>query len=76
VEDVEWFVQRVSQAAPKCVIAYCPFGTGDNIALRRQRAWVNHLTEQELVSLMERNGLLFREKGERFMSSQVYVFER
>jgi hypothetical protein len=76
VEDVEWFIDRVAAAAPKCVIAYCIVNPGDNLARRRQNAWVNDLTEEGLIALMGRHGLQFKEKGERFMSSQIYVFEQ
>lgn len=76
VEDVEWFTAKVAAAAPKCIIAYCIVRTGDDLAKRRQNAWVNDLTEVELIALMGRHGLTLRELGERFMSSQIYVFER
>lgn len=76
VEDVEWFTSCVANAAPRCVIAYCIVRPGDSLARRRQNAWVNDLSEQELIALMNRHGLLLKEKGERFMSSQIYVFER
>ncbi len=76
VEDVEWFTARVAAAAPKCIIAYCILKAGDDKAKRRQNAWVNDLTEEGLIELMGRHGLSLRTKGERLMSSQVYVFER
>ncbi len=76
VEDVEWFIAQVAASAPKCVIAYCIVNPGDNLGRRRQNAWVNDLTEEDLIALMSRHNLAFREKGECFMSSQIYAFEQ
>lgn len=76
IDDYEWFVGRVTAASTKCVIAYCVATPESTLSKRRQNAWVNHLTEGELVGLFQRHGMKLAERGERYMSSRIYVFKR
>lgn len=76
VRDVDWFLDRVAASAPKCVIAYCVLRPDKTLEQRRQNAWQNHLTEEELIGRFRARGMRLAVADGQFMSSFVYVFER
>lgn len=51
VEDVEWFLNRVSQVSGKLLLSYCTVDDYPDRSFRKKLCWVNHLSEDELVNL-------------------------
>jgi hypothetical protein len=75
VEDVGWFLSKVAEAAPRCVIAYCIMTPESDPAKRKKNAWMNHLTELDLDAAFAKVGMERRAAGGKFMSSCVYYYE-
>lgn len=54
VEDYEWFVKQISSRYKKCIISYCIVENFPNVSERIGKAWVNHLSQKDIVNLFEK----------------------
>lgn len=74
IKDYEWFISKLSQSHSKIIISYCTLEEYSNIKDREAKAWVNHLKEEELLSLINSKGfeLIHKETG----YSTFFVFKK
>lgn len=79
IEDVDWFVDNVTDSCHRCVISYCTLDANSDLLQRRRAGWVNDLTFNQLNSLFENNGFFNSVKEEintTGSTNTIYVFDR
>jgi hypothetical protein len=74
IEDYEWFIKNVCAYHNKCVISYCILDKFPDSEFRKARTWVNHLTEEDLISLFNKNSFKLIKK--EYASNPIYLLER
>jgi hypothetical protein len=76
VQDPGWFVGKVSAFSNRCIIAYCITRPEDDLKKRREKAWKNDFSTEDLVSLFSNHGFELKHRGGKYMSSYIFVFEK
>lgn len=76
IEDVDWFLRRAFASAPALVLSYCTIDVYPGIRRRRNIAWVNHLTAEQLMQMACNCGYRLQHKGPVISGNQLFKFIR
>lgn len=74
VENYEWFINQVSSKCKKCILSYCITDNFPNILERKRRAWVNHFSRDNIITLFKKNN--FKMINELKTLNNIFVFEK
>jgi hypothetical protein len=58
VEDYAWFIRKISTCCCSVIISYCSTGKFPEIRVRRELAWVNDLSKNELIDQFKKNDMI------------------
>lgn len=76
IKDHETFIEKIAAGCKRCVISYCCIEDFSDIALRRQRAWVNDLGREQLVELFVSKGMVFTCENKTLTNNSIFVFDK
>lgn len=77
VNDLEWFVDEISKTGCKYVLcSYSIRLQNQSIEERRERAWVNNLSFEELLQLFYRHGFILTDWNKHYSFSPLLKFEK
>ena len=74
IEDYNWFIDCIAKNHKKIIISYCILEDFKDKEERKKKAWVNHLSENELVNVVEKAGFSLVQK--EYGYSTFYVFNK
>ena len=77
VDDLEWFVDEISKTGCKYVLcSYSIKLQNQSIEERRQSAWVNDLSFEDLLQLFYRHGFILTDWNKHYSFSPLLRFEK
>ena len=76
VDLPEEFIKNISNSCRRCVISYCSVDYSADIESRAHAGWVNHLTEQELITLFRVRGMELVHRSIYGTENSIFVFKR
>jgi len=74
INDPEWFIEKIAQHSPICILSYCTLETFPSLEERRQYCWKNHLTKDELIFLFYKNSMENRIFEHTSTNHNIFVF--
>lgn len=57
IQDSSWFIHQVSAHCHTCILSYCILENYPDLTFRKNNAWRNHHTANEIISLFESNDM-------------------
>jgi len=69
INDPSWFVSEICRNQSKCILSYCTTEHFPGTAARKRKAWVNSLSEAQVINLFNEFGFDLKEKT----NEQMYV---
>jgi hypothetical protein len=76
VEDYRWFAEQVAQHVTRCILSYCTTDAFPRLEERRQYAWVNALSRQQVIELFGQAGMRLLIETRYEQKTSVFVFGR
>lgn len=76
VNDVNWFVQSVESHSNYVVLSYCLMEHFPNLEVRKQNAWVNHLTNSDVIELFKKNNFELLEETITKTNNSIFFFKK
>lgn len=76
INDVKWFVEKISQSNVKCVLSYCTTDFFPIVENRKGFAWKNHLSKSEIITLFENNNFFLVDENLTKTNNQIFVFKK
>lgn len=76
VEDYEKFIENIVSFCRRCIISYCCMEDFPDKSLRRQRAWVNDLTKEQLIEAFVRRGMKLTCEDKTPTHNSIFVFDK
>lgn len=74
VEDVEWFLGRISIACSTLILSYCTTGLVPDREGRKALGWKNHMSRDCLVAKVESTGFRLVKKGNDVDGNEIMKF--
>ena len=76
VNDPEWFLSEAAKRVSKIILSYntVPDNTPVNIEARRQNAWLNDLTKNDVIKIMHSKGFLLDRNSAVLQNELVFCF--
>ena len=74
IKDYDWFISQISDYHDKCILSYCTVESFPNVDERRQKTWVNDLSDVDIIELFKKNGFELKEKIPQL--NTIFVFEK
>ena len=74
IQDYRWFIHKICEQSQMCILSYCVLENYPNLKERKKNAWVNHLTESEIISIFTRAG--FQLVHLKRNDNQIFVFKK
>jgi len=75
VDDPAWFISMVARRCQKCIISYSTTELFPDVAMRSEKAWVNHFSRAELLSLFETHGMKLQKEDLSVAGTHIFVFQ-
>ena len=76
IEDVNWFVEKISETNDKCILSYCTTEYFPNKENRISFAWKNHFSKNEIISLFKKNYFYLKSECLTKTNNQIFLFEK
>lgn len=74
VDDYESLIENVANNCRRCIISYCGIEDFSDMRLRRQRAWVNDMSRQQLIDVFGRKGMDLVREDRTQTNNSIFVF--
>jgi len=76
IEEYSWFINKVCNNSNRVILSYCTTDEFPDLVLRKSYSWVNHLSEQTIRLLFDKNsfGLIKTDKSHN--KDQIFIFEK
>ena len=76
VNDPKWFLTEAAKRVSKIILSYnaVPADTEINIEAKRQSAWLNDLTKDEIINIMHSNGFFLDRDSDALLSEPIFCF--
>lgn len=75
VIDPGAFICRIAAGCKRCIISYCCLEEFPDIAKRREHAWVNDLSKDQLIELFARNGMDLAFEDKTVTNNCILIFD-
>ncbi len=76
VEYVEWFIKNITQNTNRCIISYYTIEEWPDIIVRKQWAWVNNLTKDELIAVFKKNNFHLSKYVHELNKYPIFIFDK
>lgn len=70
------FIEKIAKSGRRCVISYCCVEDYPEIERRRERAWVNDLTREEVIACFKKNKMFLTVEDKTESNNSIFVFEK
>jgi len=74
VDDYAALIDQIVAHCRTCIISYCCIEDFSDLALRRQRAWVNDLNRQQLIDVFADRGMQLDTENKTLTNNSIFVF--
>jgi hypothetical protein len=74
VKDVDWLFNKIEENCDKIILSYCTTDLSPNIRMRKNLAWVNHLSQKELIEKVESKGYILDNNPMNFKLNTILKF--
>lgn len=74
IVDPKWFINSISQVCNKCIISYCILEENNDMKVRKQNNWMNHLNRNELIELFSNQNFELMEENSHIEANRIFVF--
>ncbi len=75
VDDPEWFINMVARRCRKCIISYSTIELFPDGELRYKKAWKNHFSRAELISIFLKQGMTLQHENLAVAGTHIFVFQ-
>jgi SAM-dependent methyltransferase len=75
IHDFESFIENIANSCRRCIISYCCMDEFSDIQMRRQRAWVNDLTREQLLEMFFSKGMRLTCEDKTLTNNAIFIFD-
>jgi len=76
IEDVDWFLNKISQNCNSLILSYCTSNLVPDIASRRSLAWKNHLSHVSLLAKLKSAGFSLYRQGPEIDGNEILKLKK
>lgn len=74
IVDFEWFIRRVATQSRLCILSYCTIDEFPIVSDRKDNAWVNNLSRDNIVSEFRKNNMVLSHETMSATRNSIFVF--
>ena len=72
--DAQWFVSCIGQKCSRCIISYCLLEDYPDLDFRRERAWVNDFSRDDIIRMFSAEGFQLASEGYAIPKNRIFYF--
>jgi hypothetical protein len=76
VENYNWFIENISNHSSRCVVSYCTTDKFNNISVRENLMWKNHLSESDIIAIFKKHGFILKDTILTDLNNQIFYFTK
>lgn len=76
INNLGWFIGQISYYSNSCVASYCATNHFPDIKFRKKLGWVNHLSDEEIISVFNKNSMYLGEKVLTKEKNSIFHFRK